>query len=250
MDVSEDYLLGGRVLIKQPKDGYRVSMDALFLSAAVQPDADDTVLDIGAGVGATALCLASRVPTCRVVGVELNHDYVRLASENVRLNHLKDRVEILRGTLKSPPPRLAAGSYAHVMTNPPYFMEGEGRLSPNKGKTDANHQTEATLAQWINFSLLMAKPKGSITFIYKADRLDALLHHFHGKMGDVCVFPLWPGNGKPAKRVLVRGIKNSDKAMKLMPGLVLHESDGRYTNVAENILRHAQGLDLDTQQLI
>ena len=74
---TENHLLGERVLLRQPKTGYRVAIDPIFLAAAIQPQPGVTVLDIGAGVGAASLCLAIRCPQVRVIGIELHRESVR-----------------------------------------------------------------------------------------------------------------------------------------------------------------------------
>jgi hypothetical protein len=42
----------------------------------------------------------------------------------------------------------------------------------------------------------------------------------------------------------VQGRKGSRAAPRLLPGLVLHEHDGRYTAKAEAVLRGGEALDL------
>ncbi len=241
-DYSKDYLLGGRVLIHQPLHGYRVAIDPIFLAASILAEPGDTILDIGAGVGAASLCLAARVPGVRITGVELQRDYVRLAAENVKLNNMREWVEILHGDLLRPVPRLAAGTFSHVMTNPPYLDATRSNISPNENKALANAESEADLDQWARFALLMVRPKGTVTFIHRADRLDQILAYFSGKLGNIIIYPLWPGKNKAAKRVLIQGTKNANAALRLLPGMILHHEDGRYTTEADGVLRHAQGI--------
>jgi tRNA1(Val) A37 N6-methylase TrmN6 len=90
----------------------------------------------------------------------------------------------------------------------------------------------------------MARAKGTVTFIHRADRIDALLGHIAGRAGEVVIFPLWPGTGKPASRVLVRARKQIAAPARLAAGLVLHEPDGRFTAAAEAVLRGGEGLAL------
>ena len=59
--ITEDAVLGGRVTLRQPREGFRVAIDSILLAAAVPADAAETVLDVGAGVGAAAICLAHRI---------------------------------------------------------------------------------------------------------------------------------------------------------------------------------------------
>src|ERR1700735_5410806 len=86
---TNDRLLGGRVRLTQPTTGYRVAIDPLLLAASVTAERDDRVLDAGCGTGAAALCLAARIPDCRIVGVELNRELAGLARSNVSANDLE-----------------------------------------------------------------------------------------------------------------------------------------------------------------
>ena len=244
METSDYRLLGGRVLLRQPKDGYRAAIDPVFLAAAVPAGPGDLVLDVGAGAGAAALCLARREPGCTVRGIEVQRDLVRLATENVIANGLNGRVEVMVGDLLHPPPRLAPGAFAHVMANPPYLPEAAATRPPDAGKARAHVEGDAALVDWVRFALAMVRPKGSITFIHRADRLDALMAAVAGRVGDIAVFPLWPGMGKPASRVILRARKGVSTPTRLLPGLTLHEADGRYTAAADAVLRDGAGLVL------
>lgn len=244
LNVTNDTLLGGRVLVRQPANGYRIAIDPIFLAASIDAQPGETILDVGTGVGAAALCLAARSPHCRVVGLEVQSTNVRLAAENIALNNMRDRVEVLWGDLIQPPPRLAAGTFAHVMANPPYLETTQGTTSLTEHKKISNSLDNTGLAQWAKFALLMARPKGTVTFVHRADRLADILTYFHGKLGDIVIFPLWPGEGKPAKRIIIRGRKSTHGPSALSQGLVLHTPDGRYTPGADHILRHGGSLPI------
>ena len=234
--VSEDRLLDGRVLLRQPEDGYRAAIDPVFLAAAVSAAPGETVLDLGSGVGAASLCLASRVDGCRIFGLEMQPPLVALARQNIEINGFTGRVDTMIGTLQAPPPRLAPGSFHHVMTNPPYNAP-EGTPSPSSIKDAANREAEVDLAAWMRFAVNMLRPKGVLTVVFRADRLDSLLAALYGKAGEMVVTPLWPKRGRAAKRILLRARKGVATPLTLAPGLVLHEEDGRYTALADDILR-------------
>ncbi len=256
-NLSHDTLLGGRVRLSQPARGYRVAIDPVFLAAAVPVRPGETVLDVGAGVGAAALCLAARQPAARVAGIEVRSDLVRLAVHNANASGL--RVDFMAGDLKHAPARLAAGSFDHVMANPPFLEAGRANPAADAGKRLATVEgtpglaagLDAGLDNWLDFALLMARSRGSVTIIHRADRLDDVLAAMKGRLGAVGVFPLWPGPAatdegagvKAAKRILVSGVKGLKTPMRLLPGLVLHGPGGAYTPQAEGVLRHAQGLD-------
>jgi tRNA1(Val) A37 N6-methylase TrmN6 len=242
--ITEDRLLGGRVLLRQPADGYRVAIDPIFLAAAVPAAPGELVLDVGAGVGAAALCLAWREPNCLIRGIEIQHALVRLAGENAALNGNAARMEFMVGDILRPPPRMAPGTFHHVMANPPYQTAQAGTRPDNSGRDMANVEGEAELADWVRYCLNMVRSKGSVTFIHRADRLDSLLAELRQRAGDIAVYPLWPGGSRPASRVIVRARKDVATPTKLSSGMVLHEPDGRYSDAAEAVLRDGAALAL------
>jgi tRNA1(Val) A37 N6-methylase TrmN6 len=242
--VTEDHLLGGRVRLRQPVNGARVAIDPVFLAASVEAEPNQLILDVGCGTGAAMLCLAARVPQCRVVGLEMHRELVRIAGDNAILNGAGQRLSVMVGDLMSPPPRLSPGSFDHVMANPPYLERGRGSAPGSPERESATIEGDADLADWVRFALMMVRQKGSVHFVHRADRIDALLAQLWGRAGDVVVYPLWPGQGKPANRILVRARKQVASPARLVPGMVLHEADGRFTAAAEAVLRGAAGLAL------
>jgi tRNA1(Val) A37 N6-methylase TrmN6 len=241
---TEDSLLGGRIRLKQLEAGYRVAIDPVFLAAAVPAEPHQLVLDVGCGAGAAMLCLAARVPHTRLVGLEMQRDLVRLAGDNIILNGLEARASVMIGDLLHPPPRLSPGAFDHVMANPPFHRRGDAATGAASGKSAATIEGDANLADWLRFSLAMVRSKGTVTFIHRADRIDALLAQIAGRAGEVVVFPLWPGEGKAASRILVRARKQVAAPARLATGLVLHDADGRFSAGAEGVLREGRGLDL------
>jgi tRNA1(Val) A37 N6-methylase TrmN6 len=238
---SPDSLLGGRVEIRQPDEGYRTAIDPVLLAAAT-PAIAGTVLDVGTGVGAAALCYAVRVPGAQVLGLELQPPLAMLARENVERNDLADRVEMLEGDLLRPPASIGPAMFDHVMANPPYMPPDRGGPPPEASKAIAMVEGEADLAAWIDFCLLMVKPKGSVTMVHRADRLDELLALFRQNAGGIVVVPLWPGRGRPAKRVIVRARRELRTPLRLSSGLTLHSDDGAYTEEAMAVLVDGEAL--------
>ena len=96
---TADRLLGGRVVLAQPRQGYRAAIDPVLLAAATPAAAGERVLDLGCGAGAASLCLAARVPAVVVIGLELQPELASLAEQNAAANGLADRVRIVRGDL-------------------------------------------------------------------------------------------------------------------------------------------------------
>jgi tRNA1(Val) A37 N6-methylase TrmN6 len=235
--LTEDALLGGRVRLSQPRRGYRVAVDAVLLAAAVDASENTRILDLGAGVGAVGLCIASRVPGCQITGIELQPELAALAERNAALNSVSERVRTIVHDLAQPLPR-ELGAFDHVATNPPYLAAAVADPSPDASKALATVESSATLARWLEIATAALKPAGTLTIIHRSDRLDEVAVHLERLgWGELAVKPL-----EPAQRVLVRARRATNPARHLAPPLVLHRPEGGYTDEAEAILRHGQPL--------
>lgn len=242
---SEDTLLGGRVRLRQPTDGYRAAIDPVLLAAAVPARTGERVLDVGMGTGAAALCLAARVAGCRVSGLERDPGLADLARQNVVLNGLGERVEVFDGDLLRPPAALVPESFDHVMANPPYLEAGRADMRATvAARGAATVEGEAKLADWLVFCVRMAAPGGTVTMIHRTDRLDEVLAGLPPSKGKVAVLPLLAAADKPAKRVIVGWRRGGGGPVRLDAGLALHEADGGFTAAAEAVLREAAALEI------
>jgi tRNA1(Val) A37 N6-methylase TrmN6 len=244
---STDDFLGGRLSVVQPRAGHRAGSDAVFLAAAVPAKSGERVLDVGAGVGVAGLCLLTRVPGILVIAVEIDAGLCALAAENAARNGFAARFEIVTADVTSPGKVLnAAGlrreSYHQLIANPPFHPEGRVRAAPNAARASAHVMGAGGLAAWMRFFAAMAAPDARLTLVHRPDCLGELLELLDGRFGDVTVVPLFPKRAQPAGRILVQAKKGSRAGLSLLPGLVLHEEDGSYTEAAESILRGGEAL--------
>lgn len=239
--ISHDRLLGGRVKLAQPQEGYRVAIDPVFLAAAVNPPQGARVLDLGCGVGAAALCLLARRPDLQLVGLEVQPALAELARRNAKDNGVLERFDVVMGDAAQPP---ALAPFDWVMSNPPFMAAGSAKASEKAGKATADMESSLDLEGWVKAALALLKPKGRLTLIHQAERLPALFSALDRRFGALRLFPLWPRPGSPAKRVLVEATKASRAPALLLPGLVLHSEGQRYSAAAEAVLSLGEALDL------
>jgi tRNA1(Val) A37 N6-methylase TrmN6 len=239
---TQDRLLGGRVAIAQPEDGYRVSIDAVFLAASVKPKAGARVLDVGCGDGGATLCLAWRAPQISVSGLDLRPDAIARFSASVELNGWSDRVrgyvhDVAHGT-----PAQFGTDFDWVISNPPYLPEDR---MDHRGKGEAlNPATTETvpLSQWIAFMAACIGDGGHFALVHRADRIEDVLVALSPHAGDIKVLPLWPKSGASAKRVIVIARRGARGPSEILSGLVLHEDDGSFTQAAQAILIEGEAL--------
>jgi len=246
---STDDFLGGRVAVVQPRRGHRAGSDAVLLAASVKARAGERVLDVGAGVGVAGLCLLARLPDLRVTAVEIEAELCALAETNAARNGLAERFTVVNADLTSRGRVLAAAGlnredYDQILVNPPFHAEGSVRAAPDAGRATAHVMRKEGLAAWMRFCAAMAAAGAQLTVIHRPDALGELLQLLAGRFGGVAVFPLFPKRDEPAVRIVVQAKKGSRAGLSYLPGLVLHEDDGRYTDAAEAVLRGGQALDL------
>ena len=242
---TRDAFLGGRVVLRQPSDGYRAATDPVFLAAACPAKSGDHVLELGCGVGAAALCLAARVAGVQVLGVERQADYATLACENAAVAGANLR--IVQADLTDLPADLRQMQFDHVIANPPYFGAGEGSRAKDAGREAANRE-DTPLADWIGVARARLKPGGWLTLIHLAERLPDCLGALADGFGAVAVLPLQPRAGRAASRVVIRARRAARTPFTLLAPFLIHEGAAHgadapdYTAQAQAVLREGAAL--------
>ena len=239
-----DTLLGGRVAISQPAEGYRVAVDAVLLAAAIAGAAGEHVLDLGCGVGSASLCLAWRRPDLAVTGLDREPVFLAAARGNAARNGMEARVRFVEGDVLDPPEAIRNTRFDQVMLNPPYLKAGSATVSAHPLKAAATAEGDAVLADWIACARGALKPGGVLTLIHRADRLADVLAALGRGFGAIVVLPIHPKRDRAAKRIVLRAELNSGEPLALLPGFILHQESGAFTAAAEAILRDGAALDL------
>jgi tRNA1(Val) A37 N6-methylase TrmN6 len=245
--VSEDAVLGGRLILTQPLRGHRVGHDAILLAAAVDAQPGQHAVDLGAGVGAAGLALARRVEGVAVTLVEIDPALAALARDNAGRNRLADRVravclDVAASVEAFERAGLSPGSADCVLMNPP-FNDGQNP-SPHEGRRLAHVAQQGTLSRWIDTAARLLGPDGVITLIWRAEGLGDVLAALANGFGAVSVLPVHPKPGAAAIRVLTRAVKASRAPLSLLPGLLLTGRDGKPFPQVEAILREGAALSL------
>lgn len=238
-DVTEDALLNGRIRIRQPARGYRVNVDTLLLAAAVEVRDGARLMEAGCGVGAALLAVAARSENTTFVGVERDQNTAAIARENVALNAMDARVDIVEGDVLERSANL--GVFDGVFVNPPFDSDGAGR-APAEARRHAYIADEA-IARWVVALADRLTGGAALTMIHRAAKLPEILAVLEGRLGGPEIIPIRPRAEEAAKRVIVRARKGSRAPLQLLRGLDLHDASGaKYTPEMEAILRGDQTL--------
>jgi tRNA1(Val) A37 N6-methylase TrmN6 len=237
-DQTSGHLLGGRVQYAQLRQGFRSGIEPVLLAASVPARPGERVLEGGTGAGATLLCLADRIPDLQAVGVERDRRLVSLARRNAAANN-RSGLSFIEADMLALPDLQA---FDHACANPPYHPAA-GTASSDAGRAAAKRGQAGLVDLWASALAQRLRRRGTLTFIVPAAVLPACATAF-AAVGcpPVAVLPLWPKAGRAAKLVLLRGMKDARSPFRVLPGLVLHDTQGGFTPEAEAILRQGRAL--------
>jgi tRNA1Val (adenine37-N6)-methyltransferase len=245
---TTDTFFNGKITVRQPRKGYRYSIDAIILACQVRPEPQERIVDLGTGCGIIPLIIARRYPEVRLVGVELQKDLAGLAEQNVTDNGFEGCIRILTTDLKTLDLAALPGPADMVVSNPPYYRVSSGRINPDRQRAIARHELRASLTDVLVTANRLLRTYGKFMCIYGAGRLVDL---FCG-MRSCGIEPksartIHAKSGEPARMALVEGVKQGNPELTVGPPLVIYENDGTYTFEVERMFTR-DGLGTDASR--
>lgn len=240
--VTNDLILGGRVHLRQPANGFRSGSDAVMLAASCHPPERGRVLELGCGTGLPMLSLAARRHDVSFVGMELQPDIAALAAINIASNGWAGRGQVLVGDVSRLP--FAHGSFDLVLANPPYFDPARSRRSPDAARDLARSDGAVPLRHWISAALAPLVPGGHAVLILRRERLNDVQQALPPSAA-LDILPLGSRPGRLPKRLLLRIRPDAGGGLRELPPISLHEADGADTARAGAIMRDAAPIGWD-----
>lgn len=219
-DTTDDGFLGGKLILRQPRRGHRAGHDAVILAASTHAQAGQLVIDLGAGVGAAGLALATRVRGVDLVMVEIDPALAALADFNARANGIAARVVVADVGAG-----IVDGMADQVLMNPPFHDSARHRASPDAARRIAHTATDETLRTWIDAAYRLLKTRGVLTLIWRADGLADVLQALGDRFGGVELQPVHGARGKPAVRILLSAMKGGRAPLVIHQAALLDGSD-------------------------
>lgn len=241
MDAIQSRYLGGKLNLWQAAKGYRAAVDPALLAASLKLRPGAMAVEFGCGPGAALLSAAYLNQEVSFLGIEADPTAAKLAERNCDHPDFTGRVDIICGDIhhwRGPESgQIGSGiGVDAIFFNPPFFDDATALRAPSEAKSAA-WINESSLSEWITSALRRLKEGGRLTVIQRADRLGDILSALAPKAGGVLVLPVHAKAEEAAKRVIVSAVKTSKAPMQILPGLILHDADGRYTAEADAILR-------------
>lgn len=238
--LTDDTLFAGQVICRQHRDGYRFSIDAVLLAHFCRPAAQDSVLDLGCGCGVLGLILCRRFPELRLIGLELQPALAELAQSNASANGWQERFAVLQGDLRQIKQYVQPESFDLVLSNPPYYRPGSGRVSRADECSIARHELTAEPASMLAAAAFAVRNRGAVCCIYPAERLATVLtvmqqHRLTPKrLQPIYSYP----EASQAHLVLLEAVKNGGQGLCLLPPLYMYQrKNGPYSPALQAMYR-------------
>lgn len=238
MDVTLDSIRDIRLY--QPKNGYRFSVDSLLLSDFVSLAKVNSIADLGAGSGIIGILLAGKYPGAAVDLFELQDTLVKLAEQNIVLNHVEERVHVIQCDLKD----IGAAQeqfprYDLVVSNPPFRRLKSGRLNVQEERAIARHEIALRLHECIHTASSLLRSRGRFCIIYHPCRLSELMDVMRREQLETKRIRFVHSTpSSEAKMVLLEAVKGGRVGLKVEEPLYLYrEEGGGYTEEMERIYR-------------
>lgn len=226
----------GGFKLKQSEDFLKLGTDAMLLSHFANIKKRDNVCDLGCGNGAISILLCARHPEITVTGIEILPGAAALAAENVKINKLGDRMQVINGDVIKIKELLPAESFTHVVSNPPYMKLDGGLHTENENLLSARMEMNSTIDDMCAAAEYLLKYQGSFSVVYRPERLGVLFaalkaHNFAPKRLRMVQNDI---NTEPSL-VLVEARKHGKEGLKVLPTLFIRDEKGEETEEVRRI---------------
>ncbi|MBR4328629.1 MAG: methyltransferase [Candidatus Riflebacteria bacterium] len=231
-DERLDTIPGTDFSLIQKIDGTAFSIDTLLLANFVQFTPEMmTAADLGSGSGILAFLLKYRNNGLQITGFELQKEFYELSNRNLELNKQFEGLFFEEMDIRDIPARILPESYDLVVSNPPYFQLGNGRLPANPARAQARHELNGTVFNFVEAASYMLPYGGRFCVIIPTSRHDEICTYMAAcKFGLKRKEFIIPKEGEESHLVMIEGEKFfSGECEEMMP-ITIHKKDNSFSD--------------------
>lgn len=234
----DDTGFGGIKVIQKHGLGYGVDSVLLASFAAGETGASGiragtTIADLGSGSGIIGFILCHKISDIHVVGIEKRANAVDRAKRAAELNRLEDRIEFIQADVTD---YRSDRKFDAVVSNPPYFRQAAAVPSATDDKFIARHETSANINDFAATASSLLSAGGDFWLVHRPDRLADIFQALRcNNIEPKEMQMVAPKAGEAANIVLIHGVKNAGKELRILPEIVVHTEDGGYTDLIERL---------------
>ncbi len=235
--ITQNGIVFSDLILKQPSKGYRFNLDTVLLARIPKPKKHALVMDMGCGVGTVGLIAAKTHPHIKVVGVDDSEKMISLAEENAKINDLQKRCSFIKRDITKNLKLEKNGTFDAVYFNPPYYILGQGRPSPDPEKNHSKYAPTSFLKQALTNARRALKCGGTLYLMFTPLRLAEIFFLLKSiKLEPKKLLPIYGKPNKNASNILLWCIRDAKEGMELLPPLTIRDEEGNYTKEALSLI--------------
>ena len=189
------------------------------------------VLDLGTGTGILPILLAGKTNLEKIIGVEIQKDVYDMAKRSIALNKLENRCEIINENILNLEKIYKKNSFDVIVTNPPYKENNTGLKNESEKKLISRHELTANLEDFIRVSSNLLKDNGELYMVHRPERLVDIIENLRKyKLEPKQIRFVCPNVNKEPNIVLIKGVKNANKFLKVEKNLFVYNENNEYTD--------------------
>ena len=225
----DDLHRNGYMLIQDTKR-FCFGVDAVLLSGFATAKKGDKVLDLGTGTGVIPILMSAKTKAEHFSALEIQPESAEMAKRSVMLNNLQDKIDIIEGDIKKAAEIFKPSSFDVITTNPPYMNFEGGLKNSYDPKTIARHEVLCSLDDVAFAAQRLLKFGGKFFMVHRPHRLtDIMCVLREHKLEPKRIRFVQPYADREPNMVLVEAVRSGKPMIKVMPTLVIYNSDGTYT---------------------
>ena len=225
----DDLHRNGYMLIQDPKR-FCFGVDAVLLSGFATAKKGDKILDLGTGTGVIPILMSAKTKAEHFSALEIQSESAEMAKRSVMLNDLQDKIDIIEGDIKKAAEIFKPSSFDVITTNPPYMNFEDGLKNSYDPKTIARHEVLCSLDDVAFAAQRLLKFGGKFFMVHRPHRLtDIMCVLREHKLEPKRIRFVQPYADREPNMVLVEAVRSGRPMIKVMPTLVIYNSDGTYT---------------------
>ena len=216
--------------IIQKKNGFCFGMDAVLLSGFARVKQGEKAIDLGTGTGIIPILLEAKYEGEHYTGLEIQDEMADMAARSVALNHLEEKVSIVKGDIKEASRLFGAASFDVVTSNPPYMNDAHGLKNPDLPKAISRHEVLCTLDDVTREAARLLRPGGRFYMVHRPHRVIEIITALTKyKLEPKRMKMVHPFVEKDANMVLIEAVRGGKSMIKVEAPIVVYQEPGVYT---------------------
>lgn len=212
--------------ILQDKTLYAFTSDSVILANFVKTRPQDFAVEIGAGSGVVSILVNAKNLPKKILAFEIQKEMANLATNNIKINNLESKIEIVYDDVKNFEKHFEKGSVDVVFSNPPYHKKTD--FPQSEICKIAKEEVKLSMAELVDVASTMLKNGGSFFCCHLAERAVELTTLCENK-GLAVKEMFFTENGKgQTKLVVIKCVKGGKNGVKVFPNLITNEECGNY----------------------